>query len=96
MADPERGLWERSNFREVPQFLKSNRISFAYGLTSNKNQTFTVKVALFSSYIEEYVDFVQFSGALGGMTAFDLFGSTFEGHGSPLPVNRYVCMRPGI
>ena len=63
MADPERGLWERSNFKEVSQFLKSNRISLAYGLTSNADQT-----SLFSSYIEEYeyVVFVPFSDALGG------------------------------
>ena len=51
VADPERGLWERSNFKEVPQFLKGNRISLAYGLTSNKDQTFMEKVVLFSSYI---------------------------------------------
>ena len=82
MADPERGLWERSNFKEVSQFLKSNWISLAYGLTSNADQT-----SLFSSYIEEYVVFVPFSDALGGMTAFDRFGSDFEGHGSSPPIN---------
>ena len=48
----------------------------------------SIKVALFSSYIEEYVDFVPFSGAFGGMTAFDPFGSAFEGHASLAPVNR--------
>ena len=34
MADPERGLWGRRNFKKVPQFLKSNQVSLAYGLTS--------------------------------------------------------------
>ena len=82
MADPERGLWERSNFKEVSQFLKSNWISLAYGLTSNADQT-----SLFSSFIEEYVVFVPFSDALGGMTAFDPLGSGFEGHGSSPPIN---------
>ena len=82
MADPERGLWERSNFKEVSQFLKSNWISLAYGLTSNADQT-----SLFSYYIEEYVVFVPFSDALGGMTAFDPFGSGFEGHGSSPQIN---------
>ena len=76
MADPERRLSDWSNFKEVPQFLKSNRISLAYGQTSNKDQSFVKKVALFSC-IEEYVEFV-----LGGMTAFDPFGSAFEVHGS--------------
>ena len=39
MADPETGLWEGLNFKEVPQFLKSIQILPAYGLTSNKDQT---------------------------------------------------------
>ena len=43
MWDPERGLWEGLNFRELPQFLRSDWISFAYGLTSNKDQTFMHK-----------------------------------------------------
>ena len=90
MADPERGLGERPNFKEVPQFLKSIRISVAYGLTSNKDQRLLIKIALFSYYIEEYTDFVPFLGALGGMAAFDPFGSAFEGHGSLSLVNRYL------
>ena len=94
LMDPERGLWERSNFKEVPQLLKSNRISLAYGLTSIKTKLLWIKVALFSSYIEEYVDFVPFSDALGDITAFGPFGSAFEGHGSPPPVNRYMCIPP--
>ena len=51
---------------------------------------------MFSSYIEEYVDFVPFSGDLEGMTAFDPFGSAFEGHGSPTPVNRYMYIPPEL
>ena len=39
MADPERRLWEGRNFREGLQFLKSNRISLSYDLTSNIDQT---------------------------------------------------------
>ena len=65
MTDPERGLCERSNFKEVSKFLKSNRLSLAHGITSNKDKTFMNKVALFYSYIEEYAHFVPFSGALG-------------------------------
>ena len=50
-----------------------------------------IKDALFSSYIEEYIDFVPFSGAWGDMTAFRPFGSAFEGQGSPPPVNS-ICV----
>ena len=64
MADPERGFWEGLNFKQVPKFLKSNLISLAYGLTSNKDQTLSIKIALISCYIHEYADFVPFSGAL--------------------------------
>ena len=65
MEDPERGLWEGPNFKQVPQFLKSNLILLPYGLTSNKDQTFIKKkVALVSCNIEEYADFVPFSGVL--------------------------------
>ena len=48
---------------------------------------------MFSSYIEEHVDFVQFSGALeggGGMAAFRYLGSAFEGHGFPPPANTSI------
>ena len=62
--DPEIGLRERLNFKEVPQFLKINQISLVYGPTSNKDQTFIITV-VFSSYIEEYVDLVSFLGTLG-------------------------------
>ena len=65
MADPERGFWKGPNFKQVPQFLKSNRISLAYDITSNKDKTFVVKIALFSCYIKKYADFVPFSGTLG-------------------------------
>ena len=68
-------------------FLKSDRISLAYVLTSNRDHAFRTEVALFSCYIEKYVDVVPFSGALGGggMAAFGLLGCSFEGHGSPVP-----------
>ena len=91
MADPERGLGGGGNIKEEHQFRKNNQISHAYGLTGNKDQTFVIKIALFSCYIEEYIDFVPFSGALRDNGAFDPIGSAFEGHGSPLPVN--TCMR---
>ena len=44
--------------------------------------------------IEEYADFVPFSGALGGrgMTMFGTLGSAFESHSSPLPFNMYMCI----
>ena len=89
MADPsrQRGMGGAELQIGAP-FLKSNWISLAYGLTSNVDPSFINKVALFSCYIEEHVDFVPFSGALGdgGMAAFGLLGCAFEGHGSPLPV----------
>ena len=40
--DPERGLWEGPHFIST-QFLKSDRISFAYSLTSNKDHAFIDK-----------------------------------------------------
>ena len=52
-------------------------------------------MALFSCYIEEYiVDFVSFSGALGTLSVvtFVPFGYAPEGHGSPPPVNSYMCI----
>ena len=61
MADPDRGLWEGTNCRGT-QVLKINRISLAYELASHKDQAFINKSCFFSRYIEEYVDFVQFSG----------------------------------
>ena len=66
MANPERGLWKLSNFKEVAQSLKSNRISFTYGKEVINTKLLYIKVALFSAYIEQYTDFVLFSGALGG------------------------------
>ena len=92
MADPERGLWERSNFKELPQFLKSDRISLAYGLTSNKDQTFINKSCFVFFLYRGICWFCAIFGSVGGMTGVDLFGSAFEGHGSAPPVNRYICM----
>ena len=74
----------RDRFHRGTQFLKSNRISLTDGLTSNKDEDFINKT-FFPCYIEEYVDFVPFSGDLVGMAAFCLHGSAFEGHGSPPP-----------
>ena len=94
MADPERGLWERSNFKELPQFLKSDRISLAYGLTSNKDQTFINKSCFVFFLYRGICRFCAIFGRFGGMTALNLFGSGFEGHGSPPPANRYMCIPP--
>ena len=74
-----------AEFQRGTQFLKSNRISLADGLTSKKTKLLLIKVALFSCYIEEYFDFVQFSSSLGVMAAFGPHGSAFKGHGSPPP-----------
>ena len=63
MADPERN---GQNFKDVAQFLKSSRISLAYGLTSNKQQILSINVGTFSCYIEEYDDFVPFLDAFWG------------------------------
>ena len=54
-------------FQREAQFLKINRISIAYGLTSDKDETFINKFVSFSCYIEKNVDFVPFSGALGAL-----------------------------
>ena len=51
---------------------------------------------MFSCYIDEYVDFVPFSGAWGGMATFDPLGYAFEGHGSPPAVNTYMCLPTGF
>ena len=79
-GESKEGLWEGSNFKEVPEVLKSKRISLACGLTSNKGQTLINRSCfVFFCYIlyyfvanhrraaqfEEYVDFVPFSGDLG-------------------------------
>ena len=90
MANPERVLWERSNCKEVPQFLKSNRIKLSYGLTINKDQTF-IRVAFFL-LTSRNMSILFYFRALGDMNTFDPLGSAFEGHGSPPSVNRYVCI----
>ena len=64
MADPQRALGG-VEFQKGTQILKINRILPAYDLTSNKDEISIQKVALFSCYLEGYVDFVPFSGALG-------------------------------
>ena len=92
MADPERGLWEGPNFKQVPQFLKSNRISPAYGLTSNKGQTFIDKYCFVFLLYRGIYRFCFIFGHVGGMAAFCPLGSASEGNGSPPPVNTYMCM----
>ena len=87
MVEPERGVWERSNFKEVPQFLISNRISPAYGLTGNKDQSFINKSCFVFFLYRRILRFCAIFGRFGGMTPFDPFRSAFEGHGSPPPVN---------
>ena len=64
MADPERGGGLNELQRGTP-FLKRSRISLAYCIISKQDQSFIKKVTLFSCYIEEYVDFVPFSGTWG-------------------------------
>ena len=44
---------------------------------------------MFSCYIEEYVNCVPSSGALGGMASFGPLG---PGHSSHHPVNTYLCL----
>ena len=92
MADPERGILEHSNFKELPQCLKSNRISLAYGITRNISQTFINKSCFVFFLYRGICWFCAIFGSVGGMTGVDLFGSAFEGHGSAPPVNRYICM----
>ena len=66
MADPERGLWGRTNFKEAPQFLKSNQISPVYGLTSNKDQTFVSKSYFDLFLYREIRQFCVILGHFGG------------------------------
>ena len=66
MADPERGLWERSIFKEGPQFLKSNRISLAYGITSNNDQTLVGKSCFIFFLYREICWFCAIFGRFGG------------------------------
>ena len=94
MADPERGLWKQSNFKEVPQFLKSNRISLADCLTSNKDRSFIDKSCFVFFLYQRIHRFFAVFWRFWGVTSFGQFGSAFEGHGSPPPVNRHMCIPP--
>ena len=49
-----------------------------------------IEILLFSSSIEEYVDFVPFSVTSGGTASFGPIGPALEGHGSTSPVNAYM------
>ena len=51
--------------KKVPRFLNTHRISLSYSITSKIKQTFLNKNSLLSCYIEKYVNFMSFSGALG-------------------------------
>ena len=90
MADSERGLLEGPNSKELLKFPKSNRISITYALTNNKGETYIDK-SCFVFFLKEYVNFVPFSGTFGGMAAFGLLWSVFEGQGSTPPVNASIC-----
>ena len=58
------------NFKQVPQFLKSNRISPAYGLTSNKGQTFIDKSCFVFLLYRGICRFCVIVGRFAGMAAF--------------------------
>ena len=77
MADPKKGLWEGQNFKGIPQFLKSNRISLAYGLTK---LLFCLVFLLYRGICRFCAIFRHF----GGMAALDP-------HGFPPPVKTYMC-----
>ena len=73
MADPETGLWEGLNFKEVPQFLKSIQILPAYGLTSNKDQT-TINKSCFVFLLYRGIGlFCAIFGRFGGGGAWPRF-----------------------
>ena len=87
----KRGPCERPNFKQVPQFLKSNRISPDYGLTSNKDQTSINKSCFVFLLYRGMCRFCAIFGRFGCMTAFGPLEFAFEGNGSPPPVNTYMC-----
>ena len=90
MADPERGLWEGPNFKQVPQFLKSNQILPVYGVTSNKGQT-CIDINCFAFLLYRGIcQLCSIFGHFEGMTAFGPLGSAYEGNGFPTPVNTYM------
>ena len=98
MVDPKRGLWEGPNFNEVPQFLISNRISLAFGLASNKDQTCMNESCFMFLLYRGICRFCAIFGRFGGMAASCPFGFAFESHGSPPLVNMhmYVYSTPTI
>ena len=89
MAEQERGLCEGQNFTELPQFLKINRISLAFSLTSNKDQTCMNKSCFVFLLYRIICRFYAIFGHFGGHGRVLPLGSAFEGygHGSPPPVN---------
>ena len=66
----------------------------AYGLTSDKDQTFMNKCCLVFFLYRGICRFYAIFGRFGGITAFDPFGSGIEGRSSPPPVNRYTRISP--
>ena len=90
----ERAL-EGAEFQRGTQFLKSNSISFADSLTSNKHNTiYIIKAALFSCYVEEYADFVPFSGASGAWPRLAPIDPPLKAIAPPppSPVNTYTYL----
>ena len=67
----KRGPCEGPNFKQVPQFLKSNRISLAYGLTSNKDQIININKSCFVFLLYRGIcRLCDIFGRFGGRTAF--------------------------
>ena len=55
-----------AEFQKCTQCLKSNQISLAYDLTSNKDQAFITRLCFVFLLYRGLSDFVPFSGTLGG------------------------------
>ena len=83
---------EGIDFQIGTTILEINRISLAYDLTSNKNQTFIHKSCFVFLLYRGICRFCAIFGRFGGMAAFGLLGSASEGNGSPPPVNTYMCI----
>ena len=69
VVDPERGLLEGPNFKEEPQFLKSNRISLVFDLTSNKDHS-CMNESCFVFLLYRICRFCAIFGHFVGMAAY--------------------------
>ena len=83
-----------AEFQRATHFLKSNRISLAYGLTSKKDQAFIDKSGFVFLLYLGICRFCAIFGHIWVMAAFGPLVYTFDGHGSPLPVDTYIYMLP--